>query len=111
MYVVVVPSIIGYLAYKTDVSRSSILDETTIVSPTQWFLTFALGSLGFPSEEEGRHCLRAIKRARQEKAKFGGRSVRVHIRNEIDWDYAGFFRPLRNTVNPMRTQFVGLLAV
>lgn len=53
MYVAVIPTIMGYIAYNTDVSRKLTRTNTISNGPT-------LGSLGSTSEEKGRYRIREI---------------------------------------------------
>ena len=74
IYVGVIPAIMGYIAYKTDVSLAAAA-ATTIE-----MLTFE-GSLGLPSEAKGRSRLREINRSRV------GDLGCVHL-SVIPWDRA-----------------------
>lgn len=74
IYVAVVPAIMGYIAYKTDVSQGTGTATTTEMLTSE-------GTLGFPSEAKGRPHLREIN----EPGIGGLRSV--HIKHP-DWDRA-----------------------
>ncbi len=85
MYVVVVPFIMGWAAYKTDVSRRPPNPETDLLR-CAGRLDVDCGILGpyrFPGEEEGRYHVREVKgKCREASRDQAVRRAAVHIIDE-----------------------------